>query len=166
MNDIKLYLDMDGVLADFAKTYAKMIFANDERKFRAAVLDHKIFEDLEFMSDTQQLLNHVSKLNGVDVEILTSLGTFDSTQGNEAKHQKLKWLKKHNIPYRANFVRSKQEKANYASPDSILVDDSIGCISPFIREGGQGILHTNASDTISLLDSTIVHLRALRALQS
>jgi hypothetical protein len=165
--DITLYLDMDGVLANFSKVYYSMkTGASDGNRFRAAVMQFKIFEDLEFMPDTQQLLNHVSRLSGIKVEILTSLGTFDTTQGNEAKHQKLKWLQKHNIPYRANFVRSKKEKADYASQDSILIDDSIGCISPFIQAGGQGILHTSASDTIRVLDSTIANLRALRALHS
>jgi hypothetical protein len=167
MNDITLYLDMDGVLADFNKAYTKYDPNKEDRlKFRSAVMDYKIFEDLDFMKDTQELLNHVSKLHKVDVQILTSMGTHDPFQGNEAKYQKLKWLDKHNIPYKANFVRSKEEKANYATPTSILIDDSVGCVAPFIRAGGTGILHVNASDTNTLLDSVILQIRALKALRS
>jgi len=164
---ITLYLDMDGVLADFNKEYTKLDPQRADRKrFREAVMDYKIFTHLEFMPDTQELLNHVSKLRGIDVQILTSMGTHDPVQGNEAKSQKLTWLEKHNIPYKANFVRNKQEKANYATPNSILIDDSVGCISPFIAAGGHGILHVNASETISILDSTILQIRALHALRS
>jgi 5'(3')-deoxyribonucleotidase len=155
---------MDGVLADFHKEYDKYDpEKNDRKKFRSAVIEHHIFEKLDFMPDTQELLNHVCKLHGVTIEILTSMGTHDPFQANEAKSQKLKWLNAKNIPYKANFVHNKQEKAKYATSRSILIDDSVGCISPFIAAGGHGILHVNASDTISILDSTILQLRSLDA---
>jgi 5'(3')-deoxyribonucleotidase len=157
---ITLYLDMDGVLADFNKEYIKYDpMKEDRKKFRSAVMEHHIFEKLEFMPDTQELLNHVSKLTGVTIEILTSMGTREPDQAQAAKHQKMKWLDEKNIPYKANFVHSKQEKANYAGSTSILIDDSIGCISPYIEAGGHGILHVNATDSIRLLDSTLKTIR-------
>ena len=165
---ITLYLDMDGVLADFNKAYTKLRTgaADNPERFRTAVVVHKIFEDLDFMPDTQQLLNHVSRLKDINVEILTSVGTFDPFRGEEAKRQKMVWLNKHNIPYRTNFVRTKTEKAKYANDHTILIDDSIGCISPFIEKMGHGILHVNATDSIRLLDSTIKMIRAVDALRS
>jgi hypothetical protein len=167
MNDITLYLDMDGVLANFNKKFlAIQSQLPDHKKFADAVVLHKIFLDLEFMPDTQELLNHVSKLHGINVEILTSMGTFDPFRGQEAKQQKMAWLNKNNIPYKPNFVRTKTEKAQYAHPKAILIDDSVGCISPFIRANGHGILHVNASETISILDSTILQIRAVEALRS
>lgn len=164
MKNITLYLDMDGVLADFHKEYVKYDpDKSDRKKFRASVMDHKIFEKLDFMPDTQELLNHVKHLanSGIHVEILTSMGTHDPIQGAEAKRQKTAWLQAHGIPYKPNFVRNKQEKSAYATPTSILVDDSPGCISPFIEKGGHGILHHKASETIRILDSTILQIRAI-----
>lgn len=167
---ITLYLDMDGVLADFNKAYVKYDpDKSDRKKFRSSVMDSKIFEDLEFMPDAHELLNHVRKVEshlGIHVEILTSMGTHDPIQGKEAARQKQVWLDKHGITYKANFVRSKEEKSKYATPSSILIDDSAGCISPFIAKGGHGILHHKSSETNRILDSTILQINALNALRS
>ena len=163
MNEITLYLDMDGVLADFNKEYLKLNpNVYDRKRFRNAVMEDKIFEKLDFMPDTQELLNHVRKLHGINIEILTSMGTHDPIQGAEAKRQKLAWLEKHGINYKANFVRNKEEKgALFAKPNTILVDDSVGCVAPFIKAGGRGILHSHSSETIPMIDSIILQLRAL-----
>jgi phosphoglycolate phosphatase-like HAD superfamily hydrolase len=163
---ITLFLDMDGVLCNFDKAYRKLDPEKaDRKKFRDAVFTHKIFEDLEFMPDAQELLNFVSKLDGINIEILTSMGTYDSVQGNEAKYQKMHWLNKHNIPYKANFVRAKQEKADFAHERAILVDDSIGCITPFAAKGGHAIHHSRSSDSIQQIHETIRGIRGLDALR-
>ena len=163
---ITLYLDMDGVLCNFDKAYRKLDPEKaDRKKFREAVFTYKIFEDLEFMPDTTELMNYVSKLDGITIEILTSMGTYDAEQGNAARYQKMRWLDSKNIPYKANFVRAKQEKANFAHDRAILVDDSIGCITPFNAKGGHGILHTKSSDTIQQIHDTIRGIRGLSALK-
>lgn len=157
---------MDGVLADFNKDFLKIKDGSEDRiRFRNAVMQYKIFETLDFMPDAHELLNHIKKMKDIDVEILTSMGTFNLEQGQEAKRQKLLWLNKHGITYKPNFVRTKTEKAQYATPKSILIDDSVGCVAPFIRVGGHAIQHINATDTIRILDSTVLHIRALDALR-
>lgn len=165
---ITLYLDMDGVVANFDKAY-KAYDPNkeDRKKFRSAVMEGKIFEDLEPMPNANILLSHVASLRDVHIEMLTSMGTHDPAQGAEAKRQKLVWLRKHNINYKANFVRNKEEKAQYATPESILIDDSIGCIEPFNRANGHGILHNDSTirQTLMTLDTIILQLRAIKALR-
>lgn len=164
---ITLYLDMDGVLANFDKAYRQYDPQKEDRKrFRQSVLDYKIFEDLELMPDALELLNHVAKLRDVNVEILTSCGTHEPLQAQAAKDQKKIWLAKHNISYKPNFSHSKQEKAKWATPQSILIDDSAGCVAPFIAAGGQAILHKHSSETIRILDSIILQMRAVEALRS
>jgi len=163
---ITLYLDMDGVLCNFDKAYRKLDPEKaDRKKFRDAVFIHKIFEDLEFMPDAQELLNYVSTLENINIEILTSMGTYDERQGHEAKMQKIYWLNKNNIPYKPNFVRAKQEKANFAHDRAILVDDSIGCITPFAAKDGHAIHHSKSSDTIQQIHGAIRGIRGLNALK-
>lgn len=159
---IKIYLDMDGVVANFDKAYRVYDpHKEDRKKFRSSVMEGKIFEDLEQMPNAQQLLRHVAMLRDVEIEMLTSMGTFNEEQGEEAKRQKLLWLKKHKIPYKANFVRSKEEKAKYATDKSILIDDSIGCITPFVEAGGHGILHNDLTikETLFKIDRILESLK-------
>ncbi len=171
---IKLYLDMDGVIANFDEAYnAIQTTSADGRKFRKAVMENSIFSDLNFMPDAEQLLTFVKTLKDIDIEILTSMGTFDPFVGQEVRRQKKQWLKERNINYKPNFVRTKTEKAKYAlNPTiaettlgkflpNILVDDSPGCIDPFIAAGGRGILHTSAATTIPLLEATISEVKQL-----
>lgn len=171
---ITLYLDMDGVLANFYKAFSvyKTEHSEDHIRFRDAVMEGKIFENLEKMPGADLLLEKAALFSSwgyIDVQILTSLGTYDVERGEEAKRQKLLWLKKHNIPYTANFVRTKSEKALYAHKFSILVDDSVGCINPFNAKGGNGILHTYESrihETLWNLNKIVSELNAIGAKSS
>ena len=83
-----------------------------------------------------------------------------------AKYQKMKWLDSKNIPYKANFSRSKEEKSKFAHDRAILVDDSIGCITPFAAKGGHAIHHSKSSDTIQQIHDTIRGIRGLYALKA
>lgn len=159
-----LYLDMDGVLCDFDTKYAEIYpDLEDKRKFQIAVEEHEIFKNLKPMPDTLQLLLHVATLKHIHIEILTSVGTFDENVGHKVKLQKAYWLEKNNIPHKPNFVKSKAEKAEYANKKSILIDDRVGCVEPFIAAGGHAILHKNAKTTIVELTELIDKIKAEEA---
>lgn len=165
---ITLYLDMDGVIANFNKAFSvyKTEHAEDHIRFRDAVMEGKIFENLEKMHGAELLLQQVAMMHGwgyIDVQILTSMGTFDKERGEEAKRQKLVWLEKQGINYKANFVRTKPEKALYAHKFAILIDDSIGCIKPFSENGGVGILYENVNKALFELNKSITKMIDLGA---
>jgi hypothetical protein len=176
---ITIYLDMDGVLADFHKTYYSGPFleerANANRKwnrmrFRDQVMEHKIFENLDKCPSANKLLSYIdriSNLSFINIEILSSKGTFDEEQGKETVRQKMLWLEKHDINFKANFVRSKTEKADYATKYSILIDDSIGCIEPFIEKGGNAFLYVDSEveTTIHRLTHRIANLSTYQTIE-
>ena len=155
---------MDGVICDFNRHFQEIApELNDKIRFKQAILEHNIFRILKPMPDALELLESVACLSHVYVEMLTSVGTFDEKLGHEVKLQKTDWLNRNNIPHRPNFVRTKAEKAQYANPYSILIDDSIGCITPFNEAGGHGILHTSAKDSMKQLQEVFRKAKELEA---
>ena len=56
-----------------------------------------------------------------------------------------------NLPSTKLVLAQAIRKQNYATPDSILIDDRENNINQWIASGGIGILHTSASDTIKQL---------------
>lgn len=148
MEKITLYLDMDGVVSNFEKAYRAMWheFKFDRERFREAVMDRKIFSHLEMMPNAEAFLRKIQEIESgysrhLTIEMLTSVGTHRTEMGAMAREQKTEWLCNHGIPYKANFVCSKPEKAQYARAYTILIDDSEGCIAPFSVAGGTGLLH-------------------------
>jgi hypothetical protein len=149
----RLYVDLDGVLADFDKQY-DLIFGmesrNDKKQFWKNVdAAEEWFFHLPPMEDAQELFDYVSK-HTFGFKILTATGY------NYEKHsaQKRAWCKKHfNIePENVITVVSGATKAQYAeSRYDILIDDRLKAIDPWRLAGGTGILHTDAKTTIQQL---------------
>lgn len=148
MAPITLYLDMDGVLSNFEKAYRAMWdeFTFDRERFREAVMHRKIFTHLEMMPNALKFLQKIKEIESgysrhLTIEILTSTGTHRTDMKNEGMIQKTEWLLRHGITYKPNFVCAKPEKAMYAGPHKLLVDDMDGCILPFTAAGGVGLKH-------------------------
>ena len=63
----------------------------------------------------------------------------------------MRYLKARGLTFPTNIVPGRKLKQNYATPDSILIDDTEDVIESFNRAGGIGILHKDASETLSVL---------------
>lgn len=166
MNGVTIYLDMDGVVADFMKTYAPIQkehnvldhSTHDHKLFVDTIASQPLFLELDPMVDATVLLQGIARFAqeyDITVEILTSVGTDDPSLGNKVANEKRQWLVKNGIAYKPNFVTRKKEKSLYATPRSILIDDSWGCIDPFHNAGGKVIHHKSAVETLIKLDKML-----------
>ena len=155
-NIIKIYLDMDGVIADFDKKYKELynIAPKDADtyktfdKFFTTFIAERQFAKLDLMPDALLLINYLKSLS-VPTEILSS--TSSEKRDAEIREQKIEWLHKHNLTFPINLVPGKRLKRNFSNPNSILIDDTAQNIDQWRAEGGVGILHTDAMTTIGIL---------------
>ena len=58
---------------------------------------------------------------------------------------------RHNIGFKVNLVPGKRLKKDFSNANSLLIDDTAVNIDQWRREGGVGILHTDALTTIGIL---------------
>jgi len=156
----KIYVDLDGVLADFIdginkllnKSYSQKKY-NSNPKYKKEMWDAvneyshkggKLWQELELLPDAKELWDYIEKYNP---EILSSCG------GDEgARKQKPIWVEsKFGKNVKVNIANRSNLKAEFASADSILIDDSKKSIDPWVAAGGIGILHTSAKNTIAEL---------------
>lgn len=151
-----IYVDMDGVIADFSKRYKEKFRVTPEETrnnkefngyFKKFINDGE-FSTLDLMPDAKELLDFVSNID-IPKEILSS--TARPENHGMIAPQKQFWLNKHNILYKANFVPGKSLKYKYATPNSIIIDDTKSVIDDWNKAGGIGILHTDAESTIATL---------------
>ena len=156
----KIFVDMDGVLANFVEGVESAKYLNgpfekqsdyDQRKVELS--NAGLFFDLPPMSDMQTLVNYV-KGTGIDWEILSCSG--EQNRDKVAK-DKFKWIRKHvDIDVLVTCTLKGKEKAVFARPGYVLIDDKASNITAWQDAGGIGIYHTNAKWTIE-------HLKKLTA---
>lgn len=155
-NITKIYLDMDGVIADFDKKYKELykIAPRDADtyktfdKFFTTFIAERQFAKLDLMPDALALIEYLKSLS-IPTEILSS--TSSEKRDAEIREQKVEWLHKHNLTFPINLVPGKRLKRNFSNPSSILIDDTAQNIDQWRAEGGVGILHTDAITTIGIL---------------
>lgn len=152
----KIYLDMDGVVADFHRRYVEVFGktpseARDQKEFHPHWKEFVVtgqFATLDWWHDGQKFLDYIKTLD-VEVEMLSSSG--GTKYHDLVVEQKLHWLKEKGIHYKANIVAGRRKKKEYAKPTTILVDDTEDVIDDFNEAGGIGILHKDANETIKII---------------
>jgi len=154
----KIYLDMDGVLCDFIRgikdTTGEDFTSPDlnqgaKGKIKAQVEKQSDFwHNLQWMKDGAELFRYVKSSHPY---ILSAYANWDKN----CKDGKNSWIKRHlMIPkQRINLVK-REDKQKYAMSDgvaNILIDDYIKNIREWEAQGGIGIHHTSAKNTINSL---------------
>jgi hypothetical protein len=158
--EYKIYVDMDGVVADFDQRFRDLAGIGPrefEEKYGKNAFwdfidegDNKLvfWVGIPPMSDAKQLIDYVSKY---DYEMLTAPSLKKQSlmgKGLWMKNQTNKGLfpSKPKVNY-----RSAKSKKDFAAPNHILIDDREDTINSWNVAGGIGILHTSASNTINQL---------------
>ena len=155
----KIYVDMDGVVADFDKRFTDLSGMSpsefESKNGKNAFWDfidvkHKLafWVGIPPMSDAQSLMDYVSKH---DYEMLTAPSIKkESLMGKGLWIRN--WANKGLFPSKpkVNYKPAKN-KHHFAAPNHILIDDKQSTIDSWNAAGGIGILHTSAGNTISQL---------------
>ena len=147
--DYKIYCDMDGVLVDFDKGYKDLTgteasFDTDPKQFWEPIskAGAAFWIKLKWMPDGKQLWDYIKQYNP---DLLSAPSREESS-----KIGKRVWVKRE-LPGVKLILRSADRKQEFATPNSILIDDRADNIQRWKDAGGIGIHHTSASDTIQQL---------------
>ena len=147
----QIYLDCDGVLADFDKGAAKILGlppGEFEERYGAGEFWKRLarhgdfFGSLEPMADAYQLYGAVKHCHPI---ILTGL-----PHGKWAEPQKRRWARRYfpGVPVITTMAALKRE---HCHPGDVLVDDRERYRHLWEAEGGVFILHTSAKTSIEAL---------------
>lgn len=147
---MKLYLDMDGVLADF-DAKKKEIFGY--HKVPDNIMWYVInkyfpeyFFELPEMQDLTELWKYCKPLNPT---ILTAIPLDNK---NRIDLQKRRWLDMHLDAQVPMIWCRRKEKQNYAMSGvgpNVLIDDNLQNIEEWQAKGGIGIYHQSAKKSIA-----------------
>ena len=141
-----IMLDMDGVISDFISVYNSVVPQIDSKeKFYDAVSVHRIFANLPMLPNAKRLLSLLFDELQVEVQILSSMGTYNKEVAMQVAVQKTNWLNTHGInASKVNFVHSWSLKENYSSYRTLMIDDRSDVIESFTKHGGLGVLYDDA----------------------
>ena len=166
-----IFCDMDGVLVNFDEGYKQLTGMSTHhtdaqgkkefwKAFRQGLKDKNISEEsywanLDWQPGGKELWDYISQYKPY---VLTAPAVnFDFPEElrydrdvNESILGKLDWVKR--LPnMRKIYFAAAKNKAKFAGPNNILIDDRKDTIDAWNAKGGIGILHTTAASTIAQL---------------
>jgi len=150
----KIFSDMDGVLTNFDESFLKYSEGIPPREYEKTYGKEKFWELIDgkggvgfwvgmpWMEDGKQYWDYIKNY---DTELLSS-----PSRSSTSRLGKRLWVR-NNMPGVKLTLAQAAKKQNYAAPNHILIDDRPSNIDQWKSQGGIGILHTSAADTISQL---------------
>lgn len=176
MSGLKIYFDMDGVLADFSRGVEELCGitaldqahrkeADDDAMWGAIKNVEHFYNRLELMPGAKELFSFAYNNYPGAVEILSGIpkpkrGILTSAE------DKTEWI--HRIfsdEVKVNIVFREEKKKYVLGKESILIDDLEKNINEWEESGGTGILFISAEDAKRKLVDAVEKLRAKERLQ-
>jgi hypothetical protein len=168
----KVFVDMDGVIADFDKLAKKLVGIENvmvsiggdpklKKELWKKVKEYqrtggKMWGDLEMMPDAKILWAYLEKLHAGGLIDYPQILSATGQPNFGAEEQKREWIRQHfGHHIKVILTQTAREKANYACERCILIDDRTKAIDPWTAAGGVGIMHTSARNTINLLNDLL-----------
>jgi len=151
----RLYVDLDGTLADFEKKLFEITGKMRHElaasaMWRAVEKDRNFFGSLEWMSGSKEMWQtHLVPLQP------TILSAVPRSEGRKFERQKMSWCASHlgeDVPV---ILCTGQQKAIYSGPGRILIDDRERARRPWEKAGGIFILHTSAERSVQELQKVL-----------
>ena len=151
---MKIYFDMDGVLADFQK-YFKQHYPEivdpwdltDEEFWPKVKAIPDFWENLPVLEGALELFEYAKQNH--EVEILSSPSSHD----HRSYGGKIKWVEKHlGEDIRVNLV-TRKHKQKFAEEDSVLIDDIEKTCKEFEQKKGLSIVFKTAQQALNELKS-------------
>jgi 5'(3')-deoxyribonucleotidase len=161
----ELYLDVDGVFADYEGEYRRLTGGDPSEKGKIKAQRFRqmphFYRNLPLMPDAMKLWTFAKVYNPF---FLTAMSNFQMTS-REDKHQ---WLHQHfNVSgERAIVVGYPHDKYKYAGPNKVLVDDLAKNCDEWVRAGGIAIHHKSVDDTIRRLKALFGHSEASHVVET
>jgi 5'(3')-deoxyribonucleotidase len=164
----KLYLDMDGVIADFDRNLREFGVTDNETHFihkprtewtasqvaldlavRGVMELEDFWPTIPVAPGSYELWDYCKQF---DLHILTATPNVTEFRDRIAR-QKREWIQKHFGPFADENVHVclRAEKAAFAAPTHLLVDDMPSNCKEWNAAGGLAIMHSTAQNTIQHL---------------
>lgn len=153
-----LYLDMDGVVADFDEYAARTLgvppsegIYPDEVWYKLAD-NARLYRDLiktTYADDLVAYCKQFTAQRDYELKFLTAV-----PKGNDvpwAFHDKVNWAALHFPTIPVMFGPFSKDKHVHCKPGDILIDDRSSNIVEWLGKGGHGILHRDYPTTMSML---------------
>jgi 5'(3')-deoxyribonucleotidase len=153
-----LYLDMDGVVADFdGYAHQKLGIGPSEGKYPQNVWEilienPRLYRDLKptpYATQLYDFCHKIAKKLDYRVAFLTAIPKKNDVQ--YAMHDKVEWAQKHFPGTPVFFGPYSRDKQNHCYTGDILIDDRTDNIQEWKDAGGVGILHKDYDVTVKKL---------------